>query len=42
LVIGVVSGATVMTDSCKGNVSGSELIEARTAAIRKLLRADDR
>jgi hypothetical protein len=42
LVIGVGRGAAVATDSCKGNRSGSEPIEAQTATIEKLLRADDR
>jgi len=42
LVIGVLRGATVMTDSCKGNASGSEQVAARRAAIEKLLEADDR
>jgi len=39
LVTGKVRGTAVATDSCKGNLSGSELVEARTAAIRELLRA---
>jgi hypothetical protein len=40
--MGMGRGAAVTTDSCKGNLSGAEAIEARTAVIQKLLEANDR
>jgi len=42
LIMGTGRGAAVTTDSCKGNLSGSEAIEARSAAIQNLLDANDR
>ncbi len=39
LVVGRRQGAAVATDSCKGNVSGRDAIDARAAAIRQMERA---
>ena len=42
LIVGALHGTVVATDSCKGTVSGSDLIESRTEAIRDALRGNDR
>jgi len=42
LVVGMLHGTVVATDACKGNASGSDLIELRTAEIRETLQEKDR